>query len=77
MAFAESKCPQVVKSVSDVSLSRRTVVRQVEGISSDIEYQIKVTVNDLEYYPLALDESNRYQRNSSTSCLHSSCRQRF
>ena len=27
MAFAESKCPQVAKSVSDLSLSRRTVVR--------------------------------------------------
>ena len=57
MAFAESKCPQVVKSVLDVSLSRRTVVRRVEDMSSDIEYQIKVKVNDLENNSLALDES--------------------
>ena len=55
MEFTESKCPQVVKSVSDVSLSRCIVVRQVEDMSSDIEYPIKV--NDLEYYSLALDES--------------------
>ena len=57
MAFAESKSQQVVKSVSDVSLSRRTVVRRVEEMSSGIEYQIKVKVNDLEYYSMALDES--------------------
>ena len=55
MAFSESKCPQVVKSVSDVvSLSRHILVRRVENMSSDIEYQIKVKVNDLEYYSLAL-----------------------
>ena len=57
MAFAEPKCSQVVKSVSDVSFSRRSVVRRVEGMSSDSEYQIKVKVNDLKYYLLALDES--------------------
>ena len=57
MAFAESKCPQVLKSASDVSLSRRAVVRRVEDMFSDIKYQIKVKVNDLEYYLLALNES--------------------
>ena len=57
MAFAESKYPQVLKSVSDVSLSRRTVVRRVEGMSSNTTHQTKVKVNDLEYYSLALDES--------------------
>ena len=57
MAFAESKCPQVVKSVSDVSLSRRTVIRRVEDMSSDIKYQIKVKVNVLENNSLTLDES--------------------
>ena len=55
MTFAEFKCPQVVKSVSDVSLSRRTVVIRAEDMSSDIEYQIKAKVNDLEYYSLALN----------------------
>ena len=57
MAFAESKCSQVVKSVSDVSLLCRTVVRRIEDMSSDNQYQIKVEVNNLEYYSLALDES--------------------
>ena len=46
-----------MKSVSDVSLLRRIVVRRVEVMSSDIEHQIKVKVNDLECYSLALDEA--------------------
>ncbi|CAB4068886.1 unnamed protein product [Lepeophtheirus salmonis] len=55
--FAEVKCSQMVKSVSDVSLSRRTIVRRVENMGSDIAYQLKVELSDIEYYSLVLDES--------------------
>ncbi|XP_071745257.1 general transcription factor II-I repeat domain-containing protein 2B-like [Lepeophtheirus salmonis] len=55
--FAEVKCSQMLKSVSDVSLSRRTIVRRVEDMGSDIAYQLKVKLSDIEYYSLALDES--------------------
>ncbi|CAB4064518.1 unnamed protein product [Lepeophtheirus salmonis] len=48
---------QIVKDSSDVSLSRCTIVTQVENMCSDIVYQLKVKLSDIESYSLALDES--------------------
>ncbi|XP_040564900.1 general transcription factor II-I repeat domain-containing protein 2-like [Lepeophtheirus salmonis] len=47
----------MLKSVSDVSLSRFTIVRRVEDMGSDIAYQLKVKLSNIEYYLLELDES--------------------
>ncbi|XP_040564117.1 general transcription factor II-I repeat domain-containing protein 2-like [Lepeophtheirus salmonis] len=54
--FAEVKCSQML-CVSDVSLSRHTIVRRDEDMGSDIPYQLKVKLNNTECYSLALDES--------------------
>ncbi|CAB4059489.1 unnamed protein product [Lepeophtheirus salmonis] len=55
--FTEVKCSQMLKSVSDVSLSHHTIFRRDEDISSDIPYQLKVKLSDIECYSLALDEN--------------------
>ncbi|XP_067929915.1 prolow-density lipoprotein receptor-related protein 1-like [Watersipora subatra] len=57
LKLAEVKCSQMLKSVSDVSLSRITIVRRVEDMGSDIAYQLKVKLSDIECYSLAFDES--------------------
>ncbi|CAB4056420.1 unnamed protein product [Lepeophtheirus salmonis] len=46
--FAEVKCSQMLKSFSDVSLSRRTKVRRVEDMGSYITYQLKVKLSHIE-----------------------------
>ncbi|CAB4066775.1 unnamed protein product [Lepeophtheirus salmonis] len=55
--FAEVKCSQILKSVSDVSLSRRTIAKRVEDMGSDIVYQLKLKLSGIECYSLALYEN--------------------
>ncbi|CAB4062109.1 unnamed protein product [Lepeophtheirus salmonis] len=57
--FAEVKCSQML-CVSDVSLSRHTIVRRDEDMGSDIPYQLKVKLNNTECYSLALDENKDF-----------------
>ena len=51
-------CPKETKTFDNVSLSRRTITRRVEEITTDLHNQFKDECTDCVGFSLALDESN-------------------
>uniref|UniRef100_A0A087Y4L4 Uncharacterized protein n=1 Tax=Poecilia formosa TaxID=48698 RepID=A0A087Y4L4_POEFO len=50
-------CHEKKYAFENISLSRRTVTRRIEDIATNLVLQLKDSVNDFEYFSLALDES--------------------
>ena len=56
--FCKNVCPPKETTLKNVSLSRHTVIRRIEEISTNIRGEISKLCSDLEFYSLAIDESN-------------------
>lgn len=57
LVVVQKLCPDKLKLFESVSLSRRTVVRRIEDMSSDVETSLKVLASTFKSFSIALDES--------------------
>lgn len=55
--FCKNVCPEKEATLKKVSLSRHTVTRKVEEISTNIQNEMSKLCEDLDFYSLAIDES--------------------
>jgi len=56
--FCKNVCPETENTLNNVSLSRHTVTRRIEEISTHIQGEISKLCDDLEVYSMPIDESN-------------------
>ena len=57
MAVVDIVCPEKKSLFFNVSLSRRTVTRRIEGLAADVRESLKDTCVGLDYFSVAFDES--------------------
>ena len=50
-------CPEKQKLFENISLSRMTISRRIENLSTDLKLTLEKLASEFEYYSLALDES--------------------
>ena len=50
-------CPEKQKLFENISLSRMTISRRIENLSTDLKLTLEKRPSEFEYYSLALDES--------------------
>jgi len=61
--------------VKDISLSRNTIMRRIDEISSNTSKQISCNTTNSKYFSLALDESSdTYYRQSAIKYIYSKCK---
>ena len=57
MAASDVICPQLKTDFAAISLSRQTITRRTEQISTDLQTQLRMKVDEFECCSIALDES--------------------
>ena len=50
-------CPEKQKLFENISLSRMTISRRIENLSTDLKLTLEKRASEFEYYSLSLDES--------------------
>lgn len=56
-AVAETMYPEKIQEFSNVSMSRNTVVRQIEDLSANLEHQVSHKACNFDFYSIACDEN--------------------
>ena len=69
-------CPEVEVRIKNVSLSRRTIVRRVDSISTNLADQLASKIKKFDHFSICLDESTDCGY-SANAYFHQGNRQRF
>ena len=57
LIYSDIVCPENSDEIRKISLSRRTVTRRVEELSSDLKKQFISNCEEFQYFSVAVDES--------------------
>lgn len=70
-------CPDIKHKFEGISLSRRTVTRRIECINDNINQQLSSTLDSVEWYSLALDESTDQTDTAQLLIFIRACNEKF